>query len=284
VTVAPGDAAPRRVFVDSDNALGSASGDIDDGIALAVLLKSGLHVEAIASVFGNTSAEDGLRNNAALAELCGFTGPCLAGASSPAAAMSEAAKQLADGSSDRTFLGLGPLTNVAQAMSLDTEVSRRFAELICLGSNARSRGRWPPLWPFEYNFTKDRVAAVRVFESSARITVVPLDQACRLRLRFSDLADIEGELGVYLRRHARRWFRRAGWLKLRSTVPVWDLVACMYLIRPELFSTQPRRALAHENGWIQYDAGERWVSVITGFDPRAVWSAAVTLLNRPSEC
>ena len=114
--------------------------------------------------------------------------------------------------------------------------------------------------------------------------MVPLDQACRLRLRFSDLADIEGELGAYLRRHARRWFRRAGWLKLRRSVPVWDLVASMYLIRPELFRTQPRRAHAHANGWIQYDAGERWVSVITDFDRRAVWSAAVTLLNRATEC
>ena len=267
------------LFVDSDNALGSPSGDVDDGIALATLLQSGIAIEALSSVFGNTSAALAQRNVDALAQRCGYTGKCLAGAASPATPLSEAAHRLADGADGCTILALGPLTNVAQALRLDPCLGENVQELICLGSNAASRGRWPPLWPFEFNFTKDRAATRRVFESVARITVVPLDQAGRLRLRFAELERIEGELGRYLRLHARRWFRRARWLKLQSTVPVWDLVACMYVLRPERFRVEPRRTRAHASGWIEYGAGERSVSVVVDFDAARVWADALALLN-----
>jgi inosine-uridine nucleoside N-ribohydrolase len=271
---------PGPLFVDSDNALGSPSGDIDDGIALAALLRSGTPIEALASVFGNTSAALAQRNTDALARRCGYTGACLAGAAGPRAPLSEAARRLADGTAARTVLALGPLTNVAQALSLDAALGERIGELICLGSNTTSSGRWPPLWPFEFNFTKDRAAVQRVFDAVVRIRVVPLDQARRLRLRFADLERIEGELGSYLRLHARRWFRRARWLKQQSTVPIWDLVAVMALLRPELFAIETRRARAHPSGWIEYGAGARTVSVVVDFDPASVWAGALALLNR----
>ena len=268
------------LFVDSDNALGSPSGDIDDAIALAALLRSGTPIETLASVFGNTSATLAQRNTHALARLCGYTGACLSGAASPRSPLSEAAHRLADGTDGRTILALGPLTNIAQALALEPGLGERIGELICLGSNTTSLGRWPPLWPFEFNFTKDRAATRRVFDAVARIRVVPLDQARRLRLRFADLERIEGELGRYLRLHARRWFRRARWLKQQSTVPIWDLVAVMALLRPERFTTEARRVRAHPSGWIEYGAGERTVNVVVDFDPASVWADALALLNR----
>lgn len=46
------------------------------------------------------------------------------------------------------IVALGPLTNVVDATAA--------AEVICVGGTLRSRGRWPPVWPHEFNFTKDR--------------------------------------------------------------------------------------------------------------------------------
>jgi len=271
-------ASEARVFVDSDNALGARAGDIDDGIALAVLLSSGAPVEALASVFGNASAADAHLNNQRLAELCGFSGPCLAGAGAPDAPLSAAARALAR-SADRTILALGPLTNVAQALAEQSGFERSVRELICLGSNRVSRGRWPPVWPFEFNFTKDRDALCRVFESELPITIVPLDQAVRMRVRYSDLDAIGGVLGEYIRTHARRWFVRARWLKGQSTVPVWDLVAASYRLEPRLFDVRRVAARAHPSGWIEYDAGDRHVQVISDFDPAAVWRRALEILD-----
>ena len=39
----------------------------------------------------------------------------------------------------------------------------------------------------------------------------------------------------HLRRHSRRWFRRARLLKGRGSVPLWDLTAAIYAIEPALF-------------------------------------------------
>jgi len=270
-------ASDAPVFVDSDNALGARAGDIDDGIALAVLLSSGVEVEALASVFGNASAADAHDNNLRLAALCGFSGPCLAGAGAPDAPLSAAARALAR-SADRTILALGPLTNVAQALDEQSGFERSVRELVCLGSNRVSRGRWPPIWPFEFNFTKDRAALCRVLEAELPVTIVPLDQAVRMRVRYSDLKPISGALGEYIRAHARRWFVRARWLKGQSTVPVWDLVAATYRIRPRLFDVRRVTARAHESGWIEYGAGDRHVQVIVDFDPKAVWRQALEIL------
>jgi len=271
------------IYVDSDNALGSRSGDIDDGIALAVLLRSGKPVEALASTFGNTTASAALENHRRLAAQCGFAGSCLAGSAHPDAPAEEASVHLTKDSRARTVLALGPLTNLARALEISDDWVSRIDEVVCLGSNASSRGRWPPLWPFEFNFTKDARSLVRVFESQLPLTIVPLDQAGRLRVRFSDLDALDGALGHYIREHAKRWFVRARRLKLQATVPVWDLVAVAQHLWPELFRFDEVSAGAHANGWVQWNVGERRVRRVSDFDPAQVWARSVQLLNAAAE-
>src|ERR1700712_2555052 len=67
------------LLIDTDNAAGSPSGDVDDAFAIAALLRSGLPVAAVASVGGNTGEAAADRNNRALGEICGYPGPYLRG-------------------------------------------------------------------------------------------------------------------------------------------------------------------------------------------------------------
>jgi inosine-uridine nucleoside N-ribohydrolase len=270
----------EAVFVDSDNALGSARGDVDDGIAIAVLLASGAPVQAFGSVFGNAPVDEAQRNNAALAELFRSTAPSLRGAARPGDADTAVAAHLGRALERCAVLALGPLTNVAAALDRGTPLEDARARVICLGSNATTAGRWPPLWPFEFNFTKDRSALVRTFASRLELTVVPLDQAVRLRVPLDALDAIDGSVGTYLRTHARRWWVRARRLKRQATAPVWDLVAVAYLLWPERFLTRRIAARAHQSGWVQYGAGEREVTLITDYDAREIWQTAVATLNR----
>ncbi len=69
-----------RILVDTDNALGSPRGDVDDALAVAPLLAGGLPVAAVASVGGNTSEARADENNRRLGALCGYAGPYLRGA------------------------------------------------------------------------------------------------------------------------------------------------------------------------------------------------------------
>jgi inosine-uridine nucleoside N-ribohydrolase len=142
---------------------------------------------------------------------------------------------------------------------------------VLVGGNLSSRGRWPPWWPHEFNLTHDRAATAAVIASSAPLTVVPLDVASAFRFDARDLGAIHGALGDFLRRGARRWRVRTRLLKFRGSFPIWDLLAAMWLIAPGAIATRQETVRAHPNAWIEFGAGTREVTVVTGFDRGRVW-------------
>lgn len=240
-------------------------GDVDDAFAIAAILRSGLPVAALASVFGNTSAARATGNVRRLAETAGWRGPVLAGARRRGERGSEAAAFLA-AHPGMTVLALGPLTDVAAALP-----SAAPERIVLVGGNLSSRGRWPPWWPHEFNLTHDRAATAAVFASSAPLTVVPLDVASAFRFDGRDLGAIQGALGDFLRRGARRWLIRTRLLKWRRSFPIWDLLAAMWLIAPGAIATRKEKVTVHPNAWLEFGAGTREVTVVTGFDRGRLW-------------
>jgi len=104
------------LILDTDNALGSPHGDVDDAFALAALLRSGLPVAGLASVGGNTSEARADRNNRRLAALCGFSGPFFRGVEAGEVPdRIDRAPELWSGAPVRV-VALGPLTNLAAVL------------------------------------------------------------------------------------------------------------------------------------------------------------------------
>lgn len=250
--------------IDSDNALGSPFGDVDDAFALATLFKAGAPVEAVSSVFGNTFEPWAFRNNQAIARLSGFRGRLLRGASTWWARRSEVGDFLAESKTRRRVIALGPLTNVALALFRNPDLHRTVDSVIFTGSNFTHC--LPATRFFDFNFWKDPRAARTVFASSLPLTCVPCDVARGLRFGASDLADLEDALGLHLRRHSARWFLRARVLKVSATVPIWDLVAALYALHPEKFETRDTTAVITPRGRVRYGEGTRAIRVVVGFD------------------
>lgn len=267
------------LYVESDNALGSRTGDVDDAFAVAALLRAGQPIAALGSVFGNTGEASASRNNLALASLCGWQGTFLRGAASAVRTETMASRFLADPPETLRVVALGPLTNLAAALRRRMDADSAWSEVICVGSDLSSRGRWPPVWPKEFNLTQDALAACEVFGCNAPLTLVPLDVAKRMTVTRADLARIEGTLGARLRAGASRWLLRARLIKWSSSFPVWDLVAALYVLDPSLFELEDRSARAHPNGWIEYAGGPRRVKVVTKFDCEALWSRFLQIVN-----
>jgi inosine-uridine nucleoside N-ribohydrolase len=268
---------PLPLVIDSDNALGSRAGDVDDGFAIASLLRSGLEVAAIASVAGNTSERSAGRNNRALGALCGYRGRYLDGALArhDGERIDEAWDLWSGARGPVTVLALGPLTNLAavlEAAVLKGGAGARpaIAEVVLVGGNARSRGRCPPWWPHEFNLTRDRRAAQAVLGSALPLTIVPLDQGRRLRAGRRELAGLAGELGSYLRRHARRWLRRA-WLTGRRSFALYDLLAAACVVDADCVTFEESRVEAHANLRLGFGAGARPVRVVRDFDAEGIW-------------
>lgn len=262
----------KPLFVDTDNALGSPFGDIDDAFAIAALLKSGVPVEALSTVFGNSFEPLIFRNTKQLADLCGYGGKIVRGAPTWWTKGSESSRYLSGLGRPVRALALGPLTNFANG-NLD-----RVTEIVFVATNLNRR---LPAWRcFDFNHWKDPRAVRRIVSSSIPLTCVPCDVARRLRASEKDLAAIGGPLGDYLRRHARRWFLRSKLLKFVDSVPIWDLTAAMYVLDESLFRTTETTLRLGRMGQAVFGAKEgRPVRVVTGFDPAAVWKRFLCLVS-----
>lgn len=273
----------KVLLIDSDNALGSPHGDVDDALALAAILRSGLPVAALSSVGGNTTEARADRNNRSLGALCGYPGPYFRGAQ--AGEVEDRVDRAIDlWSGDPVqVLALGPLTNIAAALGELARTGRQpaISEVVLVGANTSSRGRFPPWWPHEFNLTKDRKATRAVFASDLPLTVVPLDVARRLRVGKERFSELRGELGDVLRRGSARWLRRSRLLRWSSTFPAFDLLAAIYAIDLSLVSTQETTARVHPNLWLEFGRGGRPVRLVRDFDDAGCWRLFVELVNSP---
>ena len=241
-------------FVDSDNALGSPSGDVDDAYALAALIAGGAEIIGISSVAGNTSEERAFANNQRLCKLLGWKGQLLRGHDAHAVL--------------RTFPGrivaLGPLTNVAHA--------RAASEVILVGGRLRAIGH-------EFNLTKDVRAAHAVFASHLPLTIFPLDVARKLWVHERDLRAIPGELGDVLREESRRWFRRLLWVRWTRRFPIYDLPAALYAMNADGFTMERTTATMRKSTFLDFGRGTREVTVCTKLDRGKLWERFVALLR-----
>lgn len=264
------------LLVDTDCALGSAAGDIDDGIALATLFGSGAPVELVLASYGNTSATDARQNSEAIARLCARSPRFAFGAHAPEARVPTSS--LLPAGAFR-WLCLGPLTTVAHWLAHTPEAKRAncrevIAVTTCMGFAA------PVNRFFDFNAACDPVAARSVLQSNHPLLLVPLDVARTLRFRPEDLAGVRGPLGRYLRGHSARWFRRSRRIKARRDVPIWDVAAAIAAIRPDLVRFDVTTLHVGKDGKARYGVGERVVRRVVSIDaPRALAFAAEAMEN-----
>lgn len=249
------------LFVDSDNAMGSPSGDVDDAYALAALILSGQSIAAISSCAGNTSEEKAFANNRELASQLGWNGTLLRASEARAAVKDFPGR----------IVALGPVTNIAEAM--------KASEVIIVGGNSISNGRWPPFWPYEFNLTKDCSATRALFDSQVPLTIFPLNVARLLTVTAEEIAALPAAVGDYLARNSERWFRHLRRARLTRHFPVYDLAAALYVIEDRGFLWSDTTAEMNRFTAFRFGRGTRKVKLCTGLDRDLLWERFCALLR-----
>src|SRR3954467_6455297 len=184
----------RAFLIDTDTAS-------DDAVALIMALRSpDVDVRAITVVAGNVPLKQALTNALYTTELCDRTVPVYAGAGRPLVRTYEDAIWFhgKDGLGDQnypaprchpapghavdaiistalqtpdlTLVTLGPLTNVALALSRAPEIAKNISRCAVLGGTPSCEGNVPPA--AEYNIWGDPEAARIVFRSGLPIEMV----------------------------------------------------------------------------------------------------------------
>jgi purine nucleosidase len=213
--------APRRIIIDTDPGLGAPGADIDDGLAIAMALRSPeVVVEALTIVVGNVDVTAGTANARALLQRLGREDvPVAVGAGRPLVqdlaglravfdahlpdeqrrapgtrdpdGSGEAARLLVErvmsAPGEITVIAIGPMTNLATAIALEPRFAGAVAELVLMAGAATTYAQ--NITPVaDFNAYADPEALQVVLDSGAPIRMVGLDQTARVMLTRDDAA------------------------------------------------------------------------------------------------
>ncbi len=137
---------------------------------------------------------------------------------------------------DITLCPLGPLTNIAAALTRAPDIAERIAEIVLMGGGYFEQGNITP--SAEFNIYVDPEAAKIVFDASVKLTVIPLDcthKALTNRARVdafrslgTPVGDAVAGLTDFFERFDKAKYGSAG-------APLHDPCVIAYLLKPELF-------------------------------------------------
>lgn len=137
---------------------------------------------------------------------------------------------------DLTVCTLGPMTNLAMAMTMEPRIVDRIREVVLMGGGFFEGGNATPA--AEYNIFVDPHAAHKVFESGVAVTMIPIDCTYTalmtpewlddLRATGSRAATEAANLADFYRRYGDHKFPTAG-------RPIHDACVTGYLLASELY-------------------------------------------------
>lgn len=216
----------RRVIIDTDPGLGAPGADIDDGLAIAMALRSPeIALEACTIVVGNVDVAVGAANARSLLRRLGREdvevavgagrplvqdlGPLRAAfeAVLPEGDRREPGAQDSDGRPDAarlliervlaapgelTIVAIGPMTNLATAIRLEARFAGAVRELVLMAGAATTYAQ--NVTPVaDFNAYADPEALQIVLTSGAPIRMVGLDQTARVLLTRQDAAALRAD-------------------------------------------------------------------------------------------
>ncbi|MEM7544321.1 MAG: nucleoside hydrolase [Pseudomonadota bacterium] len=136
-----------------------------------------------------------------------------------------------------TLCPLGPLTNIATALTRAPDIAARVEEIVLMGGGYFEGGNITPA--AEFNIYVDPEAAKIVFEAGIALTVMPLDvthKALTTRPRIDGFralgtpaGDVVAGLTDFFERYDKEKYGSAG-------APLHDPCVIAYLLRPDLFT------------------------------------------------
>lgn len=255
---------PRKIIIDTD------PGQDDAAAIMLALASPELEVLGITAVAGNVPLALTARNARIVAELCGRADIAVfAGADAPLRRKLVTAEHVhgktgldgvepfeparplepvhavdfiietvrAETPGSVTLCPLGPLTNIAMALTRAPDIAARIQEIVLMGGGYFEGGNITPA--AEFNIYVDPEAAEIVFRSGVRLTMMPLDVTHKVLTTRERCARLRanGNRASTEMANMLEFFERFDELKYGTDGgPLHDPTVIAWLLDPEMFS------------------------------------------------
>ena len=139
-------------------------------------------------------------------------------------------------SGDLTIVAIGPLTNIAMAITKDPDFESRVKQIILMGGLFNV-----PRYIKDTNFGLDPEAAYIVLTSNIPVVMAPFDTTCTTLFTYDDLdqiGKIDNKLCAYLYKTVTPWMEYS--IRTRGLKGCWihDVLTVAYLIDNSIFSCE----------------------------------------------
>lgn len=248
----------KHVIFDCDSTVGLPGKPMDDALALLYLLGRPQEAEilGITCTFANGTVEEVYRSTTALLREIGRTDiPLLRGAESGDDPRTEAARFIVDTVNARpgeiSLVAIGSLTNLYGAYLLDHSIFEKTKEIILMGGYTA-----PVLYHGfhleELNFSVNPKAAACVLNHGRNISILTgnntLEPSCLPREEFLNMLEAGSDGARYIAEKCGYRFDDQGNRYGNPISYCWDVVATVYLLRPELYTDAPTHCFITEQG------------------------------------
>ncbi len=233
----------HKVIIDTDPAIGIPFKDVDD--ALAILLMLSLpHVDVLGITvnFGNVAMVKAYEKAKEILHVAGSGDiPVLRGAKNKkdfgkeTEASDFIARMLKKHPHEITLLSIAPLTNIATVVQREPEVLKLAKEIVIMGGAVKN-------FPFaEFNFFKDGIAAKTMLTYPVRKILFPIDICMQVTFSWKDFLKLRGvhnTVADYLCRNIFSWLMlNMPYTAGRGFYP-WDTVAAAYIVNRNIFQCE----------------------------------------------
>lgn len=244
-----------RVLVDTDPGLGKKSADIDDALALFLMLNNPeiFEIEGITTVFGNTPVRKGFRllqkyleivNRLSIPNKLGAVSKEVRG--KPNEASEFLIDKVKENPNELTLLTLGPLTNIATAYQHYPSFFNDLKKIVFMGGTINPTDAFSERFEFienffktEFNFYQDAEAAKLLIESKTETLRIGmgLDICCKAIFKKKHLVKIESSnkpIPKFIIEDLKYWLNLWQYNKSEGFYP-FDCFVPLFLMHPEMF-------------------------------------------------
>ena len=135
-----------------------------------------------------------------------------------------------------TVCTLGPMTNLAMAMTMEPRIVPRIREVVLMGGGFFEGGNATPA--AEFNIFVDPHAAHKVFESGVPVTMAPIDctYTAQMTPEWLDALRATGSHAAIEAANLADFYRQYGAHKFPTAArPIHDACVTGYLLAPEIY-------------------------------------------------